>query len=59
METSVMEECIADTFEAERPSEAFVKAVADLLETDATDILSELGYTYGQAMLNSEPVKQA
>ena len=31
---------------AEAPSREFVRAVAQLLETDPEDILSELGYTY-------------
>ena len=59
METSVMEENVEEAFEIERPSEAFVKAVADLLETDATDILSELGYSYGQAVVSSGQISQA
>jgi hypothetical protein len=29
----------------EQPSAAFVRAVADFLETDADDILAQLGYT--------------
>ena len=52
METSVLDEGMYGVVENERPSEAFVRAVADLLETDATDILSELGYTYGQAIVD-------
>jgi hypothetical protein len=53
METSVLEEGIGDPLEYERPSEAFVRAVADLLETDATDMLSELGYTFGRAVVEA------
>lgn len=36
----------AGAADMERPSEEFVRAVAELLETDADDILSELGYVY-------------
>jgi hypothetical protein len=53
METSVLEEGASQAYEIERPSEAFVRMVADLLETDANDILSELGYTYGHAIVDS------
>ena len=28
------------------PSEDFIRAVADFLETDATDILAEMGYVH-------------
>lgn len=59
METSVFDEGLLDEFEIERPSEAFVRAVADLLETDATDILSELGYTYGGAYVDSPQLVEA
>jgi hypothetical protein len=44
--------------DAERPSEDFIRAVANLLETDADDMLSELGYTYSEAIVRSaEPVE--
>jgi hypothetical protein len=46
--------CAPDT---ERPSEEFIRAVAELLETDAEDILSELGYVYDEAIIRTvEPV---
>jgi hypothetical protein len=35
----------------ERPSEGFIRAVAELLETDAEDILTEMGYVYGEAVV--------
>lgn len=35
--------CLNDT-SAEGPSLDFIRAIAELLETDAEDILSELGY---------------
>jgi len=38
-------------FEVERPSEEFVRAVAEFLETDADDILSELGYVYADEVV--------
>jgi hypothetical protein len=41
---------------ADRPSEDFIRAVADLLETDARDILVEMGYVYPEAvMAEAEP----
>jgi hypothetical protein len=44
--------------EEERPSAEFIRAVADLLETDADDILSELGYTYGEAVVSQvQPIE--
>ncbi len=33
---------------AETPSLDFIRAVADLLETDADDILAELGYAHNE-----------
>ena len=39
--------------EMERPSEEFIRAVAELLETDAEDILSELGYVYDAAIVRT------
>ena len=44
--------------DAERPSEDFIRAVANLLETDADDMLSELGYTYSEAVVSqAEPIE--
>lgn len=59
METVTLEENGLEAGEIERPSEAFVRAVADLLETDANDILSELGYTYGGAPAKSHSAAEA
>ena len=41
---------------AETPSLDFIRAVAELLETDAEDILSELGYAHNEdvALVGSE-----
>ncbi len=36
--------------DVERPSEDFIRAVADLLETDADDFLSEMGYSFTEAL---------
>jgi hypothetical protein len=48
----------ATTLDAERPSEDFIRAVADLLETDADDILSEMGYRFPEfAEVTAPPVE--
>jgi hypothetical protein len=36
-----------------RPSEDFVRAVAQLLQTDAEDLLTELGYVPEQAVVTA------
>ena len=59
METILLEESMPAVKEDERPSETFVRMVADLLETDATDMLSELGYTYGRAVVDAGAVVEA
>ena len=59
METSVLEESVSEVEEVERPSETFVRMVADLLETDANDILSELGYSYTHAVVVSPQAIEA
>jgi len=42
----------------ERPSEDFIRAVAHLLETDADDILSEMGYRFNEvAAGNAETIE--
>lgn len=46
MELNAIEWRSATMVDAERPSEDFIRAVADLLETDADNILSEMGYQY-------------
>ena len=38
----------AEPTTTEGPSLDFIRAVAELLETDAEDILAELGYTHNQ-----------
>ncbi len=45
MEMNKIELTSADTIPQEGPSVDFIKAIADLLETDAEDILAEMGYT--------------
>ncbi len=45
METNINEWKSVDNAAAHTPSPDFVLAVAELLETDADDILAELGYT--------------
>ena len=34
-----------------RPSEEFIRAVAELFETDANDLLAELGYVPDEAVV--------
>ena len=46
METNQMEWRSVETAAIEGPSPDFVRAVAELLETNADDILAELGYTH-------------
>ena len=41
METQQIE---CEPFVMKTPSEDFIRAVAEFLETDATDILAEMGY---------------
>ena len=36
---------------SERPSAEFIRAVAELLQTDATDLLSEMGYMPTEAVV--------
>ena len=49
METPMMEWHDLSSYDVERPSATFIQAVADLLETDASDILSEMGYISAEA----------
>jgi len=44
METNKTEWYSTGSLTAERPSVDFIRAVAELLETDAEDILAEMGY---------------
>jgi hypothetical protein len=58
MDLNVLEWHSTMTLDAERPSEDFIRAVADLLETDADDILSEMGYRYDElADATPQPVE--
>ena len=50
MDPNMTEWHCAGASEMERPSEEFIRAVAELLETDADDILSEMGYVYAEAV---------
>lgn len=57
METNHAEWQDAGSIASERPSEDFIRAVADLLETDAEDILAEMGYVEPEpAGLDAVPV---
>ena len=46
METNKTEWHSAGPLMTERPSVDFIRAVAELLETDADDILTEMGYVH-------------
>ena len=46
METNQVEWISATGAVAEGPSVDFIRAVAELLETDPKDMLAELGYTH-------------
>ena len=48
METNQVEWRSAENTTAEGPSLDFIRAVAQLLETDPDDILSELGYAHAE-----------
>ena len=48
METNQIEWRSAENTTAEAPSLDFIRAVAELLETDPDDILSELGYAHAE-----------
>lgn len=56
METNQTEWRSAETLTTEGPSLDFIRAVAELLETDAEDILAEMGYTpsESEALATSE-----
>jgi len=59
MEQSLMTQGVIPESAAESPSRAFVCAVARLLETDATDILLELGYDYPEGAFRGEDTQPA
>lgn len=44
MQTQAESQDTPTNCEAEMPSAEFVRAVSDLLDTDPTDLLAELGY---------------
>lgn len=48
METNQAEWRSAENTVAEGPSQDFIRAVAELLETDPDDILAELGYAHAE-----------
>jgi hypothetical protein len=50
METNTTEWHSTDALATERPSVDFIRAVADLLETDAEDILAEMGYVHPESV---------
>ena len=56
METNLMEWRSAETM-AVGPSLEFIRAVAELLETDPEDILAELGYVSAEAMPPAVPTR--
>lgn len=51
METNQVEWRSADSSTMEGPSLDFIRAVAELLETDADDILAELGYAHPEDVI--------
>ncbi len=53
METITSEWMATENNTTHVPSPDFIRAVAELLETDADDILSELGYTSSSEPLAS------
>lgn len=50
METNQAEWMSAESAPAAGPSRDFIRAVAELLETDPDDILAELGYAHSEAV---------
>ncbi len=50
METNQVEWRSAEISTAEGPSLDFIRAVAELLETDPDDILAEMGYAHSEAV---------
>lgn len=48
METNQVEWRSAETSASEGPSLDFIRAVAELLETDPDDILAEMGYAHSE-----------
>ena len=50
METNQVEWMSAEIASSEGPSLDFIRAVAELLETDPDDILAEMGYAHTEAI---------
>jgi hypothetical protein len=50
METNQIEWRSAENAAAEGPSVDFIRAVAELLETNPNDILAELGYAHSEEL---------
>lgn len=50
METNQMEWRSAEAPSSEGPSLDFIRAVAELLETDPDDMLAEMGYAHTEAV---------
>ena len=50
METNQVEWRSAENPTSEGPSLEFIRAVAELLETDPDDILAEMGYEHSEAV---------
>ena len=50
METNQVEWRSAEISTSEGPSLDFIRAVAELLETDPDDILAEMGYAHSEAI---------
>ena len=51
MESPMTERHDVEWYGPERPSADFLRAVAELLQTDATDLLSEMGYMPSEAVV--------
>jgi len=52
MEAPIAELDLTETIADPRPSEGFIRAIADFFETDAEDLLSELGYVPEEAVVS-------
>ena len=52
MDTPVAELDPTEMLADPRPSEGFIRAIAEFFETDADDLLSELGYVPEEAVVS-------
>ena len=50
-----METLECEPYAVKLPSEDFIRAVASFLETDATDILAEMGYVPNESVEELQP----